>query len=129
MVPQSGSNMEEIRVMNPQGSLLCQLKTTWLCEPDNNLRTRYIQDRPSSNPAPRPRVKHAVWKTSPRRLLVPRNWYQKGQHSSEKTKELLWRLEWNRRGAEQRALRHFSLERTCSSVGFCSMMRTSSVSM
>lgn len=27
-------------------SLLCELKTNWLCEPENNLRTRYIQNRP-----------------------------------------------------------------------------------
>lgn len=33
-------------------------------------------------------------KARPRQRSVPRYSYQKGQHSSEKTKELLWRLEW-----------------------------------
>lgn len=32
---------------NPRGSLLRELKTNWLSEPENNLRTRYIQNRPA----------------------------------------------------------------------------------
>lgn len=71
--------------------------TIWLCEPENNLRTHATFIKPlRPNPSPRTcfsTVKHASWKTSPRHLSVPKYLYQKRQHSSEKTKELLWRLE------------------------------------
>lgn len=51
-----------------------------------------------------------------------------GQQSSEKANELLWGKGWRGYGGG-RGCRHLSLVRTCNSVGFCSMMRTSSVSM
>lgn len=47
MFLQSGSQNGSIWVLNPLGSALCELKTNWLCEPENNLRTRYIQNRPN----------------------------------------------------------------------------------
>lgn len=37
----------EAWVLNLLGSLLCELKPIWLSEPENNLRTRYIQNRPN----------------------------------------------------------------------------------
>lgn len=54
-------------------------ETTWLCEPENDLRTRYIQNQPFNEAS----------KTRPRCLYVPRYLYQKGQHSSEEIKELV----------------------------------------
>lgn len=54
-------------------------ETTWLCEPENDLRTRYIQNQPFNEAS----------KTCPRRLSVPRYLYQKGEDSSEQTKELV----------------------------------------
>lgn len=105
---------------------------TWK-QPEDPLQ--YIQNSPNQTLPTRTcfsTVKHAGWKTSPRHLSVPKYLYQKGQHSSEKTKELLWRLEWTDvdwTANPFSSFRHFNLERTCSRVGFCSMMRTSSVSM
>lgn len=33
-------------------ALLCELETNWLCEPENNLRTRYIESRPNQSLLP-----------------------------------------------------------------------------
>lgn len=120
--------LKHLGFLNPPSGFV-NLKTTWG-------RATFIKPL-SPNPSPRTgfsTVKHASWKTSPRHLSVPKYLYQKRQHSSEKTKELLWRLEWTDATWTANPLppawiRHLNLERTCRRVGFCSMMRTSSVSM
>lgn len=78
MFLQSGSQSGSILVLNPPGSLLCELKTNRLCEPENNLRTRYIQNRPIGNPSTRPpskacRLENMAWTSQCRQICIKKD--------------------------------------------------------
>lgn len=94
-----------------------KLTPLWLCEPENNLRTSYIQ-----NHSARPSGKHRLDISQCHHICI-----KKDSGAVKRLTSLLWKLEWAETDGE--ILCHFSLDRTCRRVGFCSMMRTSSVSM